>query len=89
MCLVIRRFQELAKLCDPEEPKTDKASILAEGIKLITQLRLENGQLRQLNKYLEVASGQRFVIWGRLGVSPSHCALDFLGSNSAEMGILL
>lgn len=51
------RFQELAKLCDPEEPKTDKASILSEGIKLITQLKLENGQLRQLNKYLEERIG--------------------------------
>lgn len=47
------RFQELAKLCDPDDPKTDKASILAESIKIVTQLRVEKGQLRQLNKLLE------------------------------------
>eukprot|EP00803_Ostreobium_quekettii_P007055 evm.model.scf_425EXC.4 EVM.evm.TU.scf_425EXC.4 scf_425EXC:20661-22954(+) len=51
------RFQELAKLCDPEDPKTDKASILAEGIKIITQLKVEAGQLRQLNKFLEERVG--------------------------------
>lgn len=52
------RFQELAKLCDPDDPKTDKASILAESIKIITQLKVEKGQLRQLNKFLEVGVGQ-------------------------------
>ncbi|CAD7694976.1 unnamed protein product [Ostreobium quekettii] len=53
------RFQELAKLCDPEDPKTDKVSILAEAIKIITQLKVEAGQLRQLNKFLEERVGNQ------------------------------
>lgn len=52
------RFSELAKLCDPEDPKTDKSSILADAIKIMKQLRLENGQLQQLNKFLEERAGQ-------------------------------
>lgn len=52
------RFSELAKLCDPEDPKTDKSSILADAIKIMKQLRLENGQLQQLNKFLEERVGQ-------------------------------
>ncbi|GMH35428.1 hypothetical protein BSKO_03296 [Bryopsis sp. KO-2023] len=51
------RFSELAKLCDPEDPKTDKSSILADAIKIMKQLRLENGQLQQLNKFLEERVG--------------------------------
>lgn len=35
-------------------PKTDKASILIAAISTVTNLRREIGQLRQLNKYLEV-----------------------------------
>jgi hypothetical protein len=34
--------------------KTDKTSIIADAIRIVTQLRAENGQLRQLNKFLEV-----------------------------------
>ena len=34
--------------------KTDKASIITDAIRIVTQLRAENGQLRQLNKFLEV-----------------------------------
>ena len=33
--------------------RTDKASIVADAIRLITALRAENGQLRQLNKFME------------------------------------
>lgn len=34
--------------------KTDKSSIITDAIRVVTQLRAENGQLRQLNKFLEV-----------------------------------
>lgn len=36
--------------------KTDKSSIITDAIRIVTQLRAENGQLRQLNKFLEVCS---------------------------------
>lgn len=50
------RFAELAKLVDPDnEPKTDKLSILAVAIRFVQQTQLENSQLRQLNKFLEVS----------------------------------
>ena len=46
---------ELAKSLDPgKTPKTDKASIVADAIRVVTQLRTENSQLQQLNKFLEV-----------------------------------
>lgn len=46
---------ELAKSLDPgKAPKTDKASIVADAIRVVTQLRTENSQLQQLNKFLEV-----------------------------------
>lgn len=49
------RFGELAKMVDPSnEPKTDKLSILGEAIRFVQQTQLENSQLRQLNKFLEV-----------------------------------
>lgn len=49
------RFAELASLIDPgKEPKTDKPSILADAIKFVQQLTVENHQLKQLNKFLEV-----------------------------------
>jgi hypothetical protein len=48
---------ELAKSLDPgKTPKTDKASIVADAIRVVTQLRTENSQLQQLNKFLEVDS---------------------------------
>lgn len=48
------RFAELATLIDPgSAPKTDKPSILADAIKHVQQLRVENHQLKQLNKFLE------------------------------------
>lgn len=34
--------------------KSDKSSIITDAIRIVTQLRAENGQLRQLNKFLEV-----------------------------------
>ncbi|KAK9840579.1 hypothetical protein WJX81_002805 [Elliptochloris bilobata] len=47
-------FQELAKVLDPAKAaKTDKTSTIADAIRIVTQLRAENGQLRQLNKFLE------------------------------------
>lgn len=49
------RFTELARLVDPtDEPKTDKLSILSEAIRFVQQMQVENCQLRQLNKFLEV-----------------------------------
>lgn len=56
------RFAELARLIDPSsEPKSDKPSILADAIKHVQQLRVENHQLKQLNKFLEerVAQNER------------------------------
>lgn len=53
------RFLELAKLLEPgKEPKTDKSSILSDALKSVQQLRVENHQLRQLNKFLEERVGQ-------------------------------
>lgn len=50
------RFAELAKLIDPgNEPKTDKTTILVDAIKYVQQMTVENHQLKQLNKFLEVS----------------------------------
>ncbi|KAK2075710.1 hypothetical protein QBZ16_001819 [Prototheca wickerhamii] len=48
-------FEELARLCDPTGRgiKTDRVSVVADAIRVLTQLRVENNQLRQLNKFLE------------------------------------
>ena len=43
--------------------KSDKSSIITDAIRIVTQLRAENGQLRQLNKFLEVR-----------GLPPATCA---------------
>lgn len=46
---------ELAQALEPGKvAKTDKTSIISDAIKMVTQLRAENGQLKQLNKFLEV-----------------------------------
>ena len=48
------RYTELAALIDPSKtPKTDRNLILDDAVRVITQLRVENNQLRQLNKLLE------------------------------------
>ncbi len=47
------RFGELAKLIDPVNTKTDKTSIVLDAIRVLTHLRAENNQLRQLNKFLQ------------------------------------
>lgn len=47
------RFSELARLCDPDEPKVDKSSILMDAIKLVKQQRMEIDQQKQLNKFLQ------------------------------------
>lgn len=48
------RFLSLAKLLEPgKEPKTDKVSILTDAYKYIEQVRVENSQVKQLNKFLE------------------------------------
>ncbi|KAL3155111.1 hypothetical protein ABBQ38_011169 [Trebouxia sp. C0009 RCD-2024] len=51
-------FAELSKALDPrKDVKTDKTSIVADAIRVVTQLRAENGQLKQLNKFLEERVG--------------------------------
>lgn len=50
----IRRYTDLAALIDPSKaPKTDRNLILEDAVRVIGQLRVENNQLRQLNKLLE------------------------------------
>jgi hypothetical protein len=52
--LLIFRYTELAALIDPNKPpKTDRNLILDDAVRVISQLRVENNQLRQLNKLLE------------------------------------
>ncbi len=52
----MHRFAELAKLIQPDGPKTDKPSILTDAVKYVQQLTVECNQLKQLNKFLEVWS---------------------------------
>jgi hypothetical protein len=48
-------FMELSHVLDPgKQAKPDKTTIISDAIKLVVQLRAENGQLKQLNKFLEV-----------------------------------
>jgi hypothetical protein len=48
------RYTELAALIEPgKQPKTDRNLILEDAVRVISQLRAENNQLRQLNKFLE------------------------------------
>ncbi len=56
-------FDELARLCDPsgKMTKTDRVSIVADAIRVVQELRLQNNQLRQLNKFLEVRPA-RFLL---------------------------
>ena len=52
-----RSFLELSRLVDPgSEPKTDKSTILGDAIRYVQQVTVENHQLKQLNKFLEVGS---------------------------------
>lgn len=61
------RFVELAKLVEPgKEPKTDKSSILCDALKCVQQLRVENHQLKQLNKFLEERVAQHEKDKGQL-----------------------
>jgi hypothetical protein len=49
-------FDQLAGLCDPsggKGPKSDRVSVVVDAIRVIQQLRVENNQLKQLNKFLE------------------------------------
>ena len=62
---LVRQFNELATAMAPSNPhaliRTDKTSIIADAVRLITALRAENGQLRQLTKFMEarLASAER------------------------------
>ena len=63
--IMCRSFAELSKALDPrKDVKTDKTSIVADAIRVVTQLRAENGQLKQLNKFLEVTASRlaRFIL---------------------------
>jgi hypothetical protein len=52
--LFCRRYTELAALIEPgKTPKTDRNLILEDAIRVVTHVRAENNQLRQLNKFLE------------------------------------
>ena len=70
-------FADLAKILEPgKASKTDKANIISDAIRIVTQLRGENNQLRQLNKFLEVrrctCCHSKGVLTGRLpGTQPS------------------
>ncbi|KAI3430744.1 hypothetical protein D9Q98_009156 [Chlorella vulgaris] len=48
-------FEELARLCDPsgKMTRTDRISIVQDAIRALGAVRVENNQLRQLNKFLE------------------------------------
>jgi Helix-loop-helix DNA-binding domain len=52
-------LDELSKLCDPSGKgiKGDRVSIVADAIRVVQQLRVENNQLKQLNKFLEERTG--------------------------------
>lgn len=52
-------LDELAKLCDPagKGVKGDRVSVVADAIRVVQQLRVENNQLKQLNKFLEERTG--------------------------------
>lgn len=52
-------FETLAKLCDHsgEPARTDRISVLVDAIRVVQQLRVENNQLKQLNKFLEEKVG--------------------------------
>jgi hypothetical protein len=63
LCDMLCSFGELAQTLEPGKPaKTDKMSIISDAQRIVTQLRAENGQLKQLNKFLEVgfSQGARF-----------------------------
>ena len=68
-------FAELSKALDPrKDVKTDKTSIVADAIRVVTQLRAENGQLKQLNKFLEVHTCQmRHDLDNKRGRKDSRC----------------
>jgi hypothetical protein len=52
-------FDELARLCDPsgKNLRSDRVSVVADAVRVISNLRVENNQLRQLNKFLEERVG--------------------------------
>ena len=69
-------FTELSKALDPSKAvKSDKTNIIADAIRVVTQLRAENGQLRQLNKFLEVG-----LLWA--GMLGKHCSAVWRQNNS-------
>jgi hypothetical protein len=50
---------ELARLCDPsgKANKNNRINVVCDAIRVIQQLRVENNQLKQLNKFLEERVG--------------------------------
>ncbi|KAJ4837151.1 hypothetical protein Tsubulata_015894 [Turnera subulata] len=48
-----KRFLELGSLLDPGRPKTDKSAILADAVRMVTQLRDESQKLRESNESLQ------------------------------------
>ena len=52
---VISRFLELGSILEPgRPPKTDKAAILADAIRMVTQLRSKAQKLKESNEDLQV-----------------------------------
>lgn len=47
------RFMELGALLDPGRPKVDKSAILADAVRMVTQLRDESQKLRESNESLQ------------------------------------
>jgi hypothetical protein len=55
VCAFSCSFAQLATLLDGGQPtRTDKNVIISDAVRVLTQLRAECNQLRQLNKFLEV-----------------------------------
>ena len=73
-------FADLAKVLEPgKASKTDKAHIISDAIRIVTQLRGENGQLRQLNKFLEVGNPAASHSQKRMHLRQAHsCYLHLL-----------
>jgi hypothetical protein len=73
VCCCRRSFAELARVLEPgKAAKSDKSSIITDAIRIVTQLRAENGQLRQLNKFLEVRAASSQMLPYSPRAAPLH-----------------
>ena len=75
-------FADLAKILEPgKASKTDKANIISDAIRIVTQLRGENSQLRQLNKFLEVLAPDTAA--ARPTYASTRCSLEPVCRNAS------